>query len=445
MPDSSIDSLITCSLEKHRARLAAIADEIWGFAEPRFEEVRSARLLAAFLEEQGFTIEWGAGGLETAFIATAGSGGATLGFLGEYDALPNMSQEAGCAEEKVITPNTYGHGCGHNLLGVGAAAAAIAVRDALAERGLPGTVCFYGCPAEEGGGGKVIMLEGGAFDRLDAALTWHPSDRYYVSSASTLATKTTDFTFYGRSSHAAMSPEVGRSALDAVELMNIAVNYLREHVPQEVRMHYAIIDGGGVAPNVVQAKAVVRYQLRAPKQATVDEVYERVLKIAQGAALMTETRFETTGFSQYRNVLPNFTLGRCLQKQFDRCATPAYPAAERDYALKLLATTGGGTELPERLPVQPYNEQRPVHSASTDVGDVSWKVPTVEARVATWVSGTRAHTWQVVSIGKSQIAHDATFHASQVLAGAAFELFTTPALLTEAKAELEKRLAAERA
>ncbi|HWL53745.1 MAG TPA: amidohydrolase [Chthoniobacteraceae bacterium] len=432
-------------IEAKKERLLEASNRIWELAELRFEERRSAEVLIAVLEEEGFSVERGVAGLETAFIGSSGEGGPILAFLGEYDALPLLSQRLGVAREEPIEAGGNGHGCGHNLLGTGALAAAIATRDYLKENNLPGTVRYYGCPAEESGGGKVIMVAAGLFKDVDLALTWHPSDAHYVFSAPTLATQAVFFNFTGRSAHAAKNPHDGRSALDAVELTNVAANYLREHIPTDARLHYAITNTGGHAPNVVQAKASVRYQIRSPRAAQVAEVYRRLCNIARGAALMTETEVEIDEGVRYLDVVPNTTLEGVMQKNLEALGLPHYDEAERQFAREIRATLPGeishripetkGREVADQLP--PYRPKMSIHLASTDVGDVSWVVPTAQYRSATWAIGTQPHTWQAVTQGATSFANKGMLHAGKVLAATAVELARCPEVIEKAKAELK--------
>lgn len=437
-------------VEKRRDEWSDAGDRIWEFAEIRFEEKLSSALLAGIFEKHGFDVERGVGGLETAFVASWGQGGPVIGFLGEYDALPGLSQKAGLAVHDPVTPGGHGHGCGHNLLGVGAAAAAVAARDYLQAHGIPGVVRYFGCPAEEGGGGKVFMAKEGVFDGVDAALTWHPASAYYVQSSRSLATQAVFFHFHGRSAHAAMNPEAGRSALDAVELTNVGANYLREHIPQDARLHYAITDPGGLAPNVVQAKATVRYQLRSPTAREVDEIFPRLCDVARGAALMTGTRLEIEEAVRYASVIPNVTIESLAQENLEALGVPAVEVDDRDFARALRATFSeeekrrsdapetDGLDLAEKLPA--YHPNAPLWYASTDVGDVSCIVPTLQYRSAVWAVGTSAHSWQAVAQGRSAFAHRGTRHAAKVLAATAVDLFRNPEILRTAKKELQETL-----
>ncbi len=437
-------------VDQRKDVLVGLSRQIWEFAELRYEEYRSAELLCQALETEGFSVERKVGGIETAFVATAGNGGPVIGFLGEYDALPGLSQKACVAKFEPLVEGGNGHGCGHNLLGVGALAAAVALRDYLKEKGLPGTVKYFGCPAEEGGGGKVRMAAAGVFNGVDVALTWHPSYVNYVFSSSTLATQTLTFRFRGRSAHAAMSPHLGRSALDAVELTNVGANYLREHIPGDARVHYAIIDTGGVAPNVVQAHAAVRYQIRSPKAAQVKDVTRRVCNIARGAALMTETELEIEEGAAYLNVIPNTTIEAVMHRNLEQLGLPAYDEKERAFAREIRATLSEEERKVPRFPeiaereladrISPYRPLSPLSPISTDVGDVTWLVPTAQYRGATWAVGTQAHTWQVVAQGVSSFAHKGMLHAGKVMAATGVDVVTCPELIEKAKAELHQAL-----
>lgn len=440
-------------VEEYRDPVVEVSDKIWEIAELRFEERRSCMLLEDILEGHGFRVTRRAGDIETAFVAEYGSGGPVIGILGEYDALPGLSQKSGIAHQEPVEEGAPGHGCGHNLLGTGALAAALAVRYYLEENKMAGTVRYYGCPAEEGGGGKVLMAAAGLFDGIDAAITWHPSSAHYVQSAATLATRATLFHFHGRSSHAASAPHLGRSALDAVELMNVGANYLREHVPTDTRLHYAITNTGGTAPNVVQAEASVRYQLRAPRASQIDEIQPRLCNIAQGAALMTETRVEIEEGPRYLNVIPNTMIERCMQEQLEKIGLPEYDETDREYARAIRETLTEQERNSSRIPetkgldlaekLSPYRPHAEMHMASTDVGDVSWIVPTVQYRSAVWAVGTQAHSWQAVAQGKCSYAVKGMLHAGRVMGATAVALMKQPELLEKAKSELAEALVEE--
>lgn len=429
-----------------------LSDRIWGMPELAFGEFRSSAEHAAVLDDHGFAVTRELAGLPTALMAEAGEGGPTIAFLGEYDALPGLAQEAGVVHEQRLAGGDTGHGCGHNMLGTAALLAATAVKRWLAEEGLPGTVRYYGCPAEEGGGGKVFMVRGGAFDGCDAALTWHPSTTTRVDPAMALANVRIDFRFTGRASHAAAAPHLGRSALDAVELMNVGANYMREHMPSDARIHYAVLDTGGHAANVVQATALVRYAVRARTMGELDELLARVRKVADGAALMTETSVESRIVSAYSDMMPNPPLREVVHGAMSRLGPVPFDDDDRAFAADIQSTfmpahiLGDyreiGREDAEPTPlfeeIVPLDARVRQRMSSTDVADVSHVVPTVECQVATWAVGTQPHTWQVVAQGKSGSAHKGLLHAAKVMASAACDLLRD-ASLVEAVADDHRR------
>lgn len=448
-------------IEEKRLELEAISDGIWDHPETGYRESFAAGSLCGFLEKNGFTVERGLAGIETAFCGSFGSGRPVIGLLGEFDALAMLSQEAEGLEQKAVVCEGAGHGCGHNLLGTGSLAAALAVKEYL-ERGHEGTVRFYGCPAEEGGAGKVFMAKAGVFDCLDAAFTWHPGDTNQVCDGSNLANYQVCYHFKGKSSHAAMAPEMGRSALDAVELMNVGVQFLREHVPQECRIHYAITNSGGTAPGTVQADADVLYLMRAPQFSTAMEVYDRVNEIARGAAMMTGTEVQAEFIKATSNLLSNQTLERLMQKNLEAIGSAVYDEADRRLAESLCATIEHrGTyfetllsELTdpieyERLKqylgqpiydvVLPYTGKGKLSFASSDVGDVSWICPLAQISMATMPAGAALHSWQVVSVGKSPLAKKGMLQAGKVMAASAVDLFENPAILEAAREEKNRR------
>jgi aminobenzoyl-glutamate utilization protein B len=342
-------------------------------------------------------------------MGEAGEGGPVIAILGEYDALPGLSQEAGVAELRPLPGDGYGHGCGHNLLGSASMLAATAVKDYLASNGIKGRVRYYGCPAEEGGAAKGFMVRAGAFSDVDVAISWYPGVFSGVFGAVFLADTLLDFTFHGRAAHAAAAPHLGRSALDAVELMNIGVNYMREHMPSDARVHYALLDAGGIAPNVVQARAKVRYQIRARELPELTRLLERVRKIADGAALMSETRVESQVISAMSNLLANTPLEKAMHDNLQRLGPPPFDDADRATAAKFQATLSDeAIEAAYRrfgLPVQngvslcdqvvPLDAKSGPAMVSGDAGDVSWVVPTVQAWGATHAIGTPGHSWQL--------------------------------------------------
>src|SRR6185369_1692020 len=302
----------------------ALSDRVWEMPEICYTEYRSVAEHRAMLEAEGFRITENLAGIPTAVMGEAGEGGPVIAVLGEYDALPGLSQVAGLAEPKELVPGGHGHGCGHNMLGAAALLAAAAVKTYLAQQGIKGRVRYYGCPAEEGGAAKVFMVRAGHFDDVDIAITWHPAAINRVDDAMSLANTRLDFTFKGRASHAAAAPHLGRSALDAVELMNVGVNYMREHMPSDARVHYALLDTGGIAPNVVQAHARVRYSIRARDLPGMNELVGRVHKIAQGAALMTETKVEMKIISAVSNVMANTPLEQALHRIMEDLGPPNF-------------------------------------------------------------------------------------------------------------------------
>lgn len=440
-------------VEGKRAEYEALADRVWGMPELCYDEHRSAAEHRTMLEREGFRVTTEVAGIPTAVMGEAGEGGPVIAILGEYDALPGLSQEADVAEPKPVPGETRGHGCGHNLLGAGAMLAATAVKDWLAANGLKGRVRYYGCPAEEGGAAKGFMVRAGAFDDVDIAISWHPACFAGVNEPVSLANTRIDFTFLGRSAHAAAQPHLGRSALDAVELMNVGVNYMREHMPSDARIHYAYLDAGGIAPNVVQARAKVRYLIRARNVEELRPLVERVRKIADGAALMTETRVETQVISAVSDLLGNTPLEEALHANLERLGPPEFTEEDRAFALAIQNTLREEDVVAAyRRHGLPVEKGKPLHDAivpmaakgagmvgSTDVGDVSWKVPTVQARGATWAVGTPAHSWQVVAQGKSPMAHTGMVHVAKAMAGTAVDALRDPALIARAKADHQAR------
>ncbi len=437
-----------------REEYIALADRVWGTPELAYGEHRSAAEHLAMLEREGFRITQNLAGIPTALMAEAGDEGPVIAILGEYDALPGLSQQAGIAEPKPIEGDGgVGHGCGHNLLGSASMLAASAVKDWLAQSGIKGRVRYYGCPAEEGGAAKGFMVRAGVFEDVDIAISWHPASFSGVNEAVSLANTRIDFTFVGRAAHAAAAPDLGRSALDAIELMNVGVNYMREHMPDDARVHYAYLDAGGIAPNVVQARAKVRYLIRAADLTQLTALVARVRKIADGAALMTETSVTTKVVSAVSNLMPNTPLERTMHDNFERLGPPAFDAEDRAYAEQIRATLSAadieaafhrsGVPVRPELPLAdfiiPFGSHGRGGNGSTDVGDVSWVVPTVQARGATCAVGTPFHTWQLTAQGKSPAAHKGLVHVAKVMAGTAIDVLQNPALIEKAKADLAER------
>jgi len=435
--------------------MIALADRVWDMPELLYTEFRSAAEHVEELKRQGFRVEQGVAEIPTAIMAEAGEEGPVIAILGEYDALPGLSQEAGVATKQPVPHhNGSGHGCGHNLLGAGAMLAATAVKNWLAEKGIKGRVRYYGCPAEEGGAAKAFMARAGLFNDADIAITWHPSSFAEVAPAASLANTRIDFTFTGRSSHAAAAPHLGRSALDAIELMNVGVNYMREHMDSAARIHYAYLDAGGVAPNVVQGKAKVRYAIRHPDTPGMRALVERVKKIAQGAALMTETTVEVEVISAVSNILGNTPLEEAMQTQLELLGAPEYDEADKEYARAIRATLSPddikaafkAAGLPYDAEMElcsttvPAGSPRQLMLGSTDVGDVSWCVPLVQAHGATCAVGTPFHSWQLTAQGKSGQAHKGMVHVAKVMAATATAALENPGLIAKAKADLASRL-----
>ncbi len=439
-------------IDAHREEFIKLSDTIWDNPEIAYDEYNSVAEHAAMLAEQGFRVTDNVGGIPTAVMGEAGEGGPVIAILGEYDALPGLSQEAGVAEPRPLPGNGLGHGCGHNLLGSAALLAATAVKDWLAENGLQGRVRYYGCPAEEGGAAKSFMVREGAFKDVDIAISWHPAAFSGVNDAKSLANTRVDFSFTGRASHAAAAPHLGRSALDAVELMNVGVNYMREHMPSDARIHYAILDAGGVAPNVVQATAKVRYAIRARTLPELWPLIERVKKVAQGAALMTETQVTFKTISAVSNLLPNVPLEQAMHSAYERLGVPEWDEADIAFA-KQIQTTLSDQDIDSAyrrvgLPktasplcdrIVPLDAEGAPMMGSTDVGDVSWVVPTVQARGATYAIGTPGHSWQLTAQGKSGIAHKGMIHVAKIMASTAVEALTKPDVITRAKADFKAR------
>jgi len=437
-----------------KPRFIDLADKVWAMPEVCYTEARSSAEHLAELRHQGFRITENVAGIPTALMGEWGEGGSVIAFLGEYDALPGLSQEAGVAESRPLEVGGHGHGCGHNLLGSAALLSATAVKDWLAAYKVPGRVRYYGCPAEEGGAAKTFMVRSGAFDDADIAITWHPSSFWEVVVTPSLANTRADFIFAGRASHAAASPHLGRSALDAVELMNVGVNYMREHMPSDARVHYALLDTGGIAPNVVQAHARVRYSIRARDLPGMNELVARVHKIAQGAALMTETKMEMRIISAVSNVLANTPLEQALHRIMEDLGPPHFDQADQEFAAKIRSTLTDKdiasvyhtigmdpTDRPLADFIVPLDARRNPLIGSTDVGDVSWVVPTVQVHAPTVAIGTPFHTWQVVAQGKSPHAHKAMVQAAKAMAGLGIQALSDPELIAAAKADLKKRTA----
>ena len=440
-------------VDAKRQPFEALSDRVWGMPEIAYTEYRSVAEHTAMLKEQGFRVTENVAGIPTAVMGEAGEGGPVIAFLGEYDALPGLSQEANIAEPRPVEGSGHGHGCGHNMLGSAALLAATALKDWLAETGRPGRVRYFGCPAEEGGAAKAFMVRAGAFDDVDVAITWHPASMTRVDEALSLANTRMDFHFTGRASHAAAAPHLGRSALDAVELMNVGVNYMREHMPSDARIHYAMLDSGGIAPNVVQASAKVRYAIRARDLAGMLELNERVKKVAEGAALMTETKVSISIMSAVSNMLGNTPLEEAMFQNIQRLGPVPFDDTDRAYAAQIQATLSEadilndyrrtGVAPRENTPLCDFVIPRDARGVpmvgSTDVADVSWKVPTIQARVATHAIGTPGHSWQITAQGKAPAAHKGMVHAAKIMAGTAVDVMSDETLLARAKKDHQER------
>lgn len=445
-------------VEELGPRFTTLSDDIWDRPELRWQEHESMARQIEAAEEHGARITREAGGVPTAFSAEWGSGSPVIAFIGEYDALDSLSQAADSAtrEPDPGNPTEAGHGCGHNLLGAGSLLAAVAVARHLAQTGLAGTVRYYGCPAEEGAAGKTFMVAHGAFDDVDAALTNHPGDAMSADQWKSLAYTQAYFRFRGIAAHAGAMPQFGRSALDAAELMNVGVNFLREHIDDSERIHYAFTDAGGASANVVQPSAALYYIVRSPTVARMRALYERVVKVAQGAALMTETELEIEFDGACAELLPNRTLELRLHENVVELGGVPFDEADQEYGRLIAKGLPEGSEALSRrlhgLPADtpPYFDgilplTDPAHrfqmTGSTDVGDVSWVTPTVQIVAGTAALGTPGHSWQMVAQGKSAAAHKGMIHAAKAIAATALDLLTDAELLEAAKAEFNAIIA----
>jgi aminobenzoyl-glutamate utilization protein B len=442
-------------IDGHRSRLVELCDRVWGFAELGLVEYESSRLLADELEGWGFRVSRGVAGMPTAFTAEWGTGHPIIAIMGEYDALPGLSQKPVPHREPLIE-GAPGHGCGHNIHGTSGLAGAIATKTAMEETGIRGTIRFYGCPAEENYDGKVFMVRAGLFDDVDACLSHHPSAVNTARLSSSNAVNSVKFHFYGRSSHAAGSPEQGRSALDAVELMNIGVNYMREHIIEKARIHY-IIEAGGGQPNVVPDYARSWFYVRAPEREQVEQIYAWVLRIADGADLMAGTTHRVEFLGGCYNLLPNKTLSEVVISNMREIGPPEYTEEELRFAREI-----GKTVPPEQkrdalrkvnFPnwerymdvdlvqdvIEPWDEGM-VMAGSTDVSDVSWKAPTMEFGTTAFVLGAPGHSWQATACSGMSIGHKSLIFAAKTIAGSALDLMTKPDLLERAKREFRERI-----
>ena len=445
-------------IEAKAPLLTSLSDQIWEYAELSLLEYKSTAAYVKILTEQGFTVEENLCGIPTAFKGSFGSGSPVIGILGEYDALSGLSQVPGIAEKQELVKGGCGQGCGHHLLGAGSLGAAIAIKEAISAGELKGTVVFYGCPGEEGCAGKAFMARDGQFRDLDAAITWHPGDTNEITVGSNAACIQMEYTFTGIAAHAAGDPYNGRSALDAAELMNVGVNFLREHMKPKESVHYSFSDAGGISPNVVQPIAKLVYMIRSDTVRHAKALLKRVENIAKGAALMTDTEVTWRQIDGTSDTLSNQVLEKLLFENLSAAPLPEYTEDEIIFAKQLKATfvdNGLPGTLTEEIPalkkfvmektnnghaplndfVFPYHPSYAYSPGSTDVGDVSWLTPTAQFNTATWPSGSPGHSWQNVAVGKSGIAHKGMLLAAKVLAAACADLMEKPEVLAEAKAE----------
>lgn len=451
-------------IDERKQAYTDISDAIWDFAEPRFQEYDSSRIQQEYLKSRGFSIKADLAGEKTAFIAEWGSGRPVVAFVGEFDALSALQQEADRTDRRPISGKVNGHGCGHHLLGTGSMAAADCVKSYMEEHGVAGTVRYYGCPAEENAGGKAYLVRDGYFDDCDAAISWHPHMTNKATGADRfLANFRAFFTFHGTSSHAAGAPELGRSALDAVEMMDVGVNFMREHMIDEARIHGAITNSGGIAPNVIPAETQVLYAIRAPKITQVKKLFERMCDIAEGAALITGTTVTVKQVAAYSNIVHNETMGVIMDGHLRHFVPMGYTAEELAYAEKFKEVT---TELDknglksmicemgdreqrieiQKMPMLDFVLDRRSTiggRGSTDVGDVSWVVPVGQVNVSCFAAGTALHSWQAVAQGKSPIAHKGMLTAAKVMACTGVDLLTKPELLAQVKRDWVEELDGE--
>ena len=438
LPVLAADDGVLARVAAHAEHFGAVSRQIWETPELGFHEGKSSSLLSGELTKAGFMVQEGVAGMPTAFVASWGSGKPVIAILGEFDALPGLSQKD-VPEKQPIADGAPGHGCGHNLLGSASALAAVAVKEEMQARGLKGTIRYYGTPAEEGGGGKVFMLNAGLFRDVDVVLAWHPGDANSANLRSCMAVIGAKFRFYGVASHAAGSPERGRSALDGAMVMLNAVEFMREHVPEGTRIHYVISNGGG-AMNVVPAFAEISLGARHPDAATLAGIWERILKCAQGGALATETKVEPVLVMNYANILPNDALTKLVARNMHKAGGYEYTPDERRFAEELQKTLPGSAH--HMGPDQVWTEApEGADPFSTDFGDISWNLPSVQFTTATYPAGTPAHSWQATACAGSSIGRKGMVVAARTLALSAIELLTDPGQVDEAKTSFAKRRA----
>ena len=450
-------------VEQNSKMLCDASDKIWEYAETSLEEKKSAELIGEILKKEGFEVEFGAAGFDTAITAKFGSGSPKIAILGEYDALDGISQLANVSKKTANPESFSGHGCDHNLLGIGSLAAAIATKKYMEQNGTKGTLYYYGCPGEEGCGSKAFMAYEGIFDELDGALCWHPSDTNEVESGSYQASIQVRYDFHGITAHAAGNPENGRSALDAVELMNLGVQFLREHIPHTDCLHYAILNTGGISPNVVQAEASVLYMVRSDKVSKAKKLLARVDKIAEGAAMMTETTFTRKFIDGTSDTISNTVMEKNLYENMCGFEVPTFTDDEYAFAKELTETykdikpelpgylTNDSASLKAKVKqlsqngttlindfIMPYYHSDKALAGSTDVGDVSQRTPTAQIFTTCWTSGVPGHSWQIVALGKTGIAHKGMLYAGKVLAASAVDLLENEELRKAAMAEFKE-------
>ncbi len=433
---SSAHAQIEQLVDQHRPQYVEASKEIWRYAELGYHEDKSSALLQNDLKGAGFTLRTGVADEPTAFIASYGQGKPVIAILGEFDALPGLSQAA-VPDRSPVSTGAPGHGCGHNLLGSGAALAAVALKDYMEKNHVTGTLRYYGTPAEEGGSGKVYMVRAGLFRDVDVVLHWHPAPANAVNNGGALAVTSAKFAFHGVAAHAALAPDRGRSALDAVMLMGNGIEFLREHVPSNTRIHY-IISNGGAAPNIVPDIAELSLMARSPSLTALNGIWARIMKIAEGASMMTETTLEVKDIGSDANIIGNDPLAKLAQKNLEEVGGFEYTAEEKHFAEELQKSlppsAGGNLESTEQIvPLRPVDPNAP--SASTDVGDVSWNVPTIGFSAATFVPGVVAHTWQAAACAGMSIGQKGMTVAAKAIAITGADLFSNPQLIEAAKAD----------
>ena len=456
--------LIYAAVDEKSGMLTDLSDRIWEYAELSMMEHKSTAAYLEILRAEGFKVNANLCGMATAFSASYGEGRPVIGLLGEYDALSGLSQVPGSTCKEPLVEGGCGQGCGHNLLGAASLGAAIAIKEAIKEGHLKGTVVFYGCPGEEGCAGKTFMARDGQFRDLDAALTWHPSDVNEVSTGSNAASIQVEYSFTGIAAHAANDPHLGRSALDAAELMNVGVQFLREHMETKCAVHYSFADAGGLSPNVVQPTAKLIYMVRGETVRKAKQLLKRVNNIARGAALMTDTEMEWRQIDGTSSTVSNEVLEQLLYKNMTEAPLPHYSEDEITFAAGLRTTyqvaglPGSRTDENRQIRsfvlekthhgrtavnnfVIPYYPSCHFNPGSSDVGDVSWLTPTAQFNAVTWASGCPAHSWQTVSTGKTSFAHKGLLYAAKALAGSVADLMENPDLVAKARAEFRETTA----